>query len=204
MNIVLSLIALGIGVILHEYMHGWTADKFGDSTARLAGRLTLNPIAHIDLVGSIILPIFFLMTGLPGFGWAKPVPVNFGALRNPKRDMIWVGLAGPATNIVIATIGSVVLRIGFVNPASILETFLIDLVVINLILAIFNMVPIPPLDGSRIVMGLLPDRLAYEYGKLERVGFIILIFLLYMGMFTKILGPVVNSITQIFLGHSYM
>jgi len=204
MNLVLALIALGISVIMHEYMHGWTAEKFGDSTARIAGRLTFNPLAHIDPLGSILLPLLLAWQHLPILGWAKPVPVNFNALRNPKRDMIWVGLAGPAINMVIAIIGSLILRTGIVNPSSLLETFLMNLVVINLVLGIFNLIPIPPLDGSRVVMGILPDRISYEYAKLERFGFFIIIILLYMGVLSNFLMPIVNWLTTIFLGHSYM
>jgi len=203
MNILLSLVALGIAVIMHEYMHGWAAEKFGDPTARLAGRLTLNPLAHIDPLGSIILPLFFILTGLPGIGWAKPVPVNFQALRNPRRDMIWVALAGPLTNVVLASIASILLRSGIINPSSLLQTLLVNIVIINLLLAIFNLIPIPPLDGSRILMGILPPSIAYRYSRLEPIGFFIVIFLLYMGLLKLIILPIVNTLAVLFLGRGF-
>jgi len=203
MNIFISLVALLIAVVLHEYSHGWVAERFGDPTARLAGRLTLNPLAHLDPLGSVILPLIFILTGLPGFGWAKPVPVNFQALRNPKRDMIWVALAGPLTNIILALIASILLRIGIINPSSLLETLLVNIVIINLILAIFNLVPIPPLDGSRIVMGILPASIAYRYSKLEPIGFFIVIFLLYIGFLSGFILPIVYSLVRLFLGRGF-
>lgn len=168
------IIVLGTAVILHECAHGWVALKFGDPTAKLLGRLTLNPLKHIDPIGTIVVPIITkLALGFP-FGWAKPVPVNFANLRNPKKDMIFVALAGPAVNIILAVVAS------FLVPFS--PTLFKLAVVINLLLAFFNMIPIPPLDGSRVVAGLLPISLARQYLYLEPFGFVIVLVFLQFGV----------------------
>lgn len=182
---------LGTAVILHEYAHGWAALKLGDPTAKILGRLTLNPIKHIDPIGTILVPIITKLTlGFP-FGWAKPVPVNFANLRNPKQDMIFVALAGPATNIVLALIATLLL------PLS--PDLFIMAIGINLMLAIFNMIPIPPLDGSRVVAGLLPTPLARQYLYLEPFGFIILLVLIQVGAF-NFLGYFVMTLIKILVG----
>ncbi len=181
-------------VILHECAHGWVADKLGDPTARMAGRLTLNPIKHIDPVGTVILPALLLLIRSPVlFGWAKPVPVNFHNLHHPKRDMMWVGLAGPAVNILLAVILSLLLKFDLS-----LGTYqLISAAIfVNLVLAIFNMIPIPPLDGSRLVMSLLPTKLAYAYARLETYGIFIVFFLLYFGLLEQIVWPIVVSVAK--------
>ena len=161
---------LASAVIFHECAHGWVALQLGDPTAKLMGRLTLNPLKHIDPIGTIVIPIFTTITlGFP-FGWAKPVPVNFTNLHNPKRDMIFVALAGPAVNIAIAVAASFLL--------SFAPHFFSVMIMVNLMLAIFNLTPVPPLDGSRVVAGLLPNDLARKYLYLEPFGFIIVIILL--------------------------
>lgn len=194
MDILFSLILFFLAVVIHEFSHGWVAYKLGDPTAKYSGRLTLNPLAHIDPVGTIILPILLIISNSPVlFGWAKPVPVNFFGLRNPKKDMIWVGLAGPVANILLAIIISLIIKIRFLPlPLEILQQFMI----LNLVLATFNLIPIPPLDGSRVAMGLLPSRLAYQYIKLEPFGFIIIIMLLYLGLFNLIIWPIVLTILK--------
>lgn len=186
------IFVLGTAVILHECAHGWVALKFGDPTAKLLGRLTLNPFKHIDPIGTVLVPIITKLTlGFP-FGWAKPVPVNFANLNNPKRDMIFVALAGPAVNIVLALVASVFL--------SFAPKIFSLAVVINLMLATFNMMPIPPLDGSRVVAGLLPTSLARKYLYLEPFGFIIVIVLLQSGAL-DFLGGFVMVMAKILIGN---
>jgi len=192
-EILFILIILFSAIILHEYAHGWSAYKFGDPTAKLAGRLTLNPIKHIDPIGTLILPGILLTLRFMGvetfvFGWAKPVPVDFRRLRNPKQNMIWVALAGPAVNIILAIIFSQVLRLSLSPQAS---QMIALAVFINLLLAVFNMIPIPPLDGSRLVMGLLPNQLARPYAGLEKYGILIVVALLYLGLFEIAVFPVI-------------
>jgi len=194
---IFSIMLFFLAVVIHEFAHGWMAYKLGDPTAKHSGRLTLNPIAHIDPIGTVILPLFLIMTGSPIlFGWAKPVPINFRALHNPKKDMIWVGLAGPGANIILAIIISLIikLKVAFI-PFQILEYFM----ALNLVLAIFNLIPIPPLDGSRVVMGLLPTKLAYQYIQLERFGFIIIVIMLYLGLFQIIIWPIVLTILKLLI-----
>lgn len=170
----------------------------GDPTAKAAGRLTLNPLAHIDLIGTIIFPVFlFYLTSRMGspfvFGWAKPVPVNFYNLRNPKRDMMWVGLAGPASNLLMAIGISILLKIGLIPHNPIIDSFIL----INLILAVFNIIPVPPLDGSRVLMGLLPRDYARSYSRLEPYGFIVLIALIYLGVLHAVIWPIVIYLSRI-------
>lgn len=193
-QIIKILLILFSAIVLHEYAHGWVANRLGDPTARIAGRLTLNPLKHIDPIGTLLLPGILIALRLMGhdtfvFGWAKPVPVNFLRLRNPKRDMIWVGLAGPAINVVLAVGFAQLLRLEMS-----LENFqlVVLAIFINLLLAVFNMIPIPPLDGSRLVMGLLPDRLSVHYMRLERYGILLVILLLYFGIFESVIIPVVD------------
>jgi len=192
LDIVIVVAILFMAIILHEYAHGWMAFQRGDPTAKLAGRLTLNPIKHIDPIGTILLPGILIGLRMMGhnvfvFGWAKPVPVNFGQLRKPKQDMILVALAGPIINIIIAVLFSQLL---LVIPLKYFH-FVVLGIFINLLLAIFNMIPIPPLDGSRVVMGLLPNRLAYQYARLERYGILIVVALLYLGLFERVVLPVI-------------
>ena len=188
----ISLVIFFAAVVIHEYAHGLAALWFGDNTAKYEGRLTLNPVAHIDPIGTILLPIFLIISKSPViFGWAKPVPINYWGLRNPKRDIIWVGLAGPLANIGLAFILSLFLKADF-GLSAYFVILLKQAVWINLVLAVFNLIPIPPLDGSRVAMGLLPSRLGALYASIEPYGFIILIVLLYMGFFDRFVGPVVN------------
>lgn len=190
MALLASLLIFFSAVVIHECSHAFVAYKLGDSTAKRMGRLTLNPIAHIDPFGTVVLPILLILMKAPVlFGWAKPVPINFASLHNPKRDMIWVGLAGPASNLLFALIASLLLKAGLKNipvAAFILESMM----VLNVVLAVFNLIPLPPLDGSRVLVGLLPMRFAMFVIQLERYGFLILFALLYLGLFNKIVWPI--------------
>ncbi|MFH0783276.1 MAG: site-2 protease family protein [Pseudomonadota bacterium] len=189
---------------MHEFAHGFIAYRLGDPTAKMAGRLTLNPLKHLDPIGTIAF--FFIK-----FGWAKPVPVNAGYFRNPKQDMLWVALAGPATNLGLAVISAIFTK-GIWLLASMLpyspaaEAILLPLgamlvasVWINLVLAIFNFLPIPPLDGGRILAGLLPDRLADSYRQLERYGFIIVLILAFSGLLSKAVLPIISFVNNLLL-----
>jgi len=194
--IICFVLVLFFSIVLHEYAHGWTANKLGDPTAKEAGRLTLNPLKHIDPIGTLLLPgilVAMKMMGYPSviFGWAKPVPVNFVRLRHPKTDMIWVGLAGPAVNLIIAAVAS---RFISVDASTKIFDLLYDTVYVNLSLAVFNMIPVPPLDGSRLVAGILPNRLAIPYMRLESYGLLIVFALLYLGVFGKFILPVVDQL----------
>jgi len=187
-----------LAITCHEVSHGYIAWRFGDPTAKMLGRLTLNPIKHIDIIGTIMVFVI-------GIGWAKPVPVVFENLRHPKKDMIWVAAAGPITNLLLATISAILLRglVTFVSPAAagsplamVVEPLVLMLafsVYINLLLAIFNMFPIPPLDGGRVLMGLLPDRQAATLSRLEPYGMMIIIVLVF---FTNIFSYVVAPALQ--------
>lgn len=198
-----SIFIFLMAVTFHEVAHGWMANLLGDPTAKLCGRLTLNPLAHLDPIGSLLLPFFMIVMGSPVvFGWAKPVPVNFYNLRNPRQDMIWVSLAGPCANILLAIFFAFLLNLlDFLSPTS--RLFLFTAVLVNLILAIFNMIPIPPLDGSRIISGLLSYRYAYYFSQLEPYGFLILCFLLWMGLFSGFILPLAMRIATSLCGGGY-
>jgi Zn-dependent protease len=182
-------------ITVHEVAHGWVASKLGDNTAKYLGRLTLNPISHIDLVGTIIVPAVLMVLGGFMFGWAKPVPVNWNNLKNPKQDMVYVALAGPFANLLMALAWAVLMKIGYTlgNSYEFISLPLIYMgyagIFINLVLMVLNLLPILPLDGGRVLAGLLPNKASALYSKLERFGFPILIVIIAMGWLSKILGP---------------
>ncbi|MGE8142088.1 site-2 protease family protein [Novosphingobium sp. NPDC080210] len=181
------VIPLIIAIVFHEVAHGWTARALGDPTAAQLGRLTLNPVKHVDPFGTIILPGMLKLAGLPVFGWAKPVPVVKGRLRNPRRDMMIVAAAGPGSNLVMALIGAVALGLvmrGFAAEAepslavSFLAANLFNFILLNIFLALFNLLPIPPFDGGHIVEGLLPPQAARQYAAMHSKALLIMILLL--------------------------
>lgn len=181
MNLIIYITVLLFSVVIHEVCHGLIADKCGDSTAKDSGRLTLNPVSHLDPIGSILMPLFAFITHLPVPAWAKPVPVNPYNLNNPGKDMVKVAISGPLSNIGLAIVSSIVLRSSLIPQGSYLEHLFLCFVIANFLLAIFNLIPIPPLDGSRIMAYLLPPQTSFMVSRLEPFGFIILILLLYSG-----------------------
>lgn len=192
-------------ITVHEVAHGWVASKFGDQTAKMMGRLTLNPIKHIDPIGTILVPGLLLFFGGVIFGWAKPVPVDWRNLRHPRRDMALVALAGPLTNFAMAVCWAVLLSVivKTADPQSGAGFILFHMaragVVINIVLMVLNLLPIPPLDGSRVVSACLPPRISAVYGRLEQFGLIIIIILLFTGVLGKILLPAVNYMYELLI-----
>ncbi len=183
-------------IVFHEYAHGLVAYKLGDNTPKASGRLTINPIKHIDMAGTIILPILLIIITHGKFviGYAKPVPINPNHFKNPKRDIMWVGLAGPLSNLLSAIILFILLRSGV---KGIIENAVQYGIVINLIFFIFNLIPIPPLDGSRIISALLPYKSAYKYLKLETAGIITIIMLLISGMINWFITPILRALLDV-------
>lgn len=227
-QISISAIPILLAVVLHEVAHGWVANRRGDPTARMMGRLTLNPLPHIDPIGTILIPIFLLIStgGRFVLGYAKPVPVNFMNLRRPKEDMIWVAGAGPATNLVLAIACGALFRLitamdpslllrlrtgggpsGWSDPAAIilipLLLMLLEGVKWNVVLAVFNMIPIPPLDGGRVMVGLLPPHQSEAWASIEPFGFFIIIALVFLdplGFWSGIISPLIDSMMRLILG----
>ena len=180
-RIALAAIPIILAITFHEAAHGYAALYFGDDTAKRAGRLTLNPLKHIDPFGTVILPIILVLTTGYTFGYAKPVPVDWRALRNPKRDMIWVAAAGPAMNVALATVSALLLLFAIHLPpdaAASVGNILLRSVELNFVLALFNLLPLPPLDGGTVIAGILPDVLARPYLRLGRFGMTLLILML--------------------------
>lgn len=223
-TIAVMAIPLVLAIVLHEIAHGYVAFLKGDDTAKAMGRLSLNPLVHVDFFGTIVLPlVFFYSTGML-FALAKPVPVNFFNLRRPKEDMVWVAAAGPGTNLALALVSALLIKIitavfpetdlyiGFMNQSLIPSTasavlfpivgMLYYSVVLNVILAIINLIPIPPADGGRIMVGLLPLKAANAYNKIEPIGIILLIVLIMFdpfGVTHKILGPIITTIVNLLI-----
>jgi Zn-dependent protease len=189
-----------LGLTIHEFAHGWAADRLGDQTARLQGRLSLNPLAHLDPIGTLAIVLI-------GFGWAKPVPVDYRYLRHPRRDMMLIAAAGPVSNLVLATGMAACVRL---TPWQSLGADLVWLIVpvllmlrtgvwVNVLLAVFNLLPIPPLDGSRVVSGLLPLRQALVYNRLEPYGFLIIFVLFFTGVLDPVFGVAIRTVSRALL-----
>lgn len=222
-TLVISLFVLLFAITIHEAAHGWAASKFGDDTARSMGRVTLNPVAHIDPFGTVLLPLLLVLMKAPPFGWAKPVPVNPYNLRNPRKDNLWISAAGPMANILVAVASMLaILLIKLASPgvAHFLRSFLSGRgglprgfypleglavilfygVLVNTYLVVFNLIPVPPLDGSGVLMGLLSESAAQKYDRLRPYGFLIVLGLIYMGVLSFIIRPIEIMIyTLIFL-----
>jgi len=204
-RIIVQFAVVLFAISVHESAHAWAADKFGDPTARLQGRVTLNPIAHIDLIGTIIFPILLAVVGAPVFGWAKPVMVNPYNLRNRRRDGMFIAAAGPVSNILVS-LGIIFLMLAFSNPilATTSPTVLLlikiaaYLLMINIFLAVFNLIPIPPLDGSGILEGLLKGQALLWYEKIKPYGFFILMLIIYTHVFDKIANTIFSLLFKVF------
>lgn len=199
-SIAIAALPVVLAITLHEAAHGYAARHFGDPTAWMEGRITANPLKHIDPVGTVLVPLLILIVSTGGFlfGWAKPVPVNFGNLKNPKRDMLWVAAAGPGANLVMALGWAALMKLAWVLPLNYFSLPLARMaeigILINLSLMLLNLLPLPPLDGGRIAVSLLPHRLAWRFAQLERWGFPILLVLLFTGILGAVLRPLLAAV----------
>ena len=196
-RVFIQFVVLLFSLTVHEMAHAWTADRLGDPTARLQGRVSLNPIVHADPIGTVLFPLLALISGAPLIGWAKPVPVNVRNLKRARRDYVLVAAAGPASNLALAVTASVLLAVLPVSPQTLdsanvsvpIATILSLTMLLNVLLAVFNMIPIPPLDGGNVLAGLLPYRLAVEVKRVRPYGFVMLYLLLFTGGFEKLVLP---------------
>ncbi len=203
-QIFISFIVLLFSLTVHEMAHAWTADRLGDPTARILGRVSLNPMVHADPIGTIVFPLIAMVSNAPLIGWAKPVPVNPRHLSQPRRDFVLVAAAGPASNLVMALAAAIVLRLVTVTPVTLgepnvsapLASLLVHLEQLNVLLAVFNMIPIPPLDGGNVLAGLLPPRLAMAFNQVRPYGVLLLYALMFTGTLTLLIVPPYRLITS--------
>jgi len=194
-----AAVILVLSLSFHEAAHAWTADRLGDPTARMLGRLTLNPLSHIDWIGTVLFPLLAMYSGLPIIGWAKPVPVNMMNLRHPRRDFAVVAVAGPISNLILAVAGAAVLMVipggaTALASGSSVASFLVMAVVVNVLLAVFNMIPVPPLDGGNVLAGLVPEEMARVVDQLRPYGFLVLYALMLTGVLSAITWPIQRAI----------
>jgi Zn-dependent protease len=187
--VLIQFTVLVLSLSVHEAAHAWTADRLGDPTARLLGRVTLNPTAHVDPIGTVLFPLIAMLSHVPILGWAKPVPVNLRNLRHARRDYMLVAAAGPASNLLLATLTALVW--GLLSPAQggLLSLMLEVLLRLNVLLAVFNMIPVPPLDGGNVLAGLLPARLAVQLDRVRPWGFLVLYALMFTGLLWRLVIP---------------
>ena len=190
-----------VAIVFHEVAHGWVAYRLGDPTAAVMGRLTLNPLSHIDIIGTVLLPALLIWAGGPVFGYAKPVPVDYDNLKDPRRDMIRVALAGPGANLVLALLSLLLVKLMMLSGSPVngaVSSFIwytcLTSVRINVMLAVFNILPVPPLDGGRVLVGLLPEQQAMQVDRIEPFGFIIVVALLMTGALTYTLVPIMDFV----------
>jgi len=203
-QIFIVLIVLLFSLTVHEASHAWTADRLGDPTARLLGRVSLNPLVHVDPIGTIVFPLIAAISGAPLIGWAKPVPVSVGRLGHPRRDYMIVAAAGPASNLVLALVAATVLRLLTITPVTLGEasisapvaSLLSRMRYVNVLLAVFNMIPIPPLDGGNVLSGLLPRSLVPTFNLIRPYGFMLLYALMLTGTLSVLVGPPYTFITS--------
>lgn len=191
-QVLVAFLVLLVSLTFHEAAHAWSADRLGDPTARLLGRLSLNPAVHVDMIGTVVFPLIAMLTGFPLIGWAKPVPVDTRHLRAPRRDFALIALAGPVSNLVLAIAGAIVVHVlAQVGPAAelLLNAFM-RFVMINVLLAVFNLIPIPPLDGGNVLMGILPASAAAVIDRLRPYGFLLLYVLMLSGALSIVVWPV--------------
>jgi len=221
LTISFQLVALLVSVAVHESAHGMVALHFGDRTARDLGRISWNPLRHLDPIGSVLVPLMLAITGAPVFGWARPVPVHAENLGRPRRDMAWVSAAGPVSNLALAGLAAALLmalKAAFPGVGSVIETyaftgsvsafglqpavafFLVSLVIINVVLAVFNLIPVPPLDGAGVLSGFLSERLAAGFNQLGKLGFVLVLALLWLGAFDVMLRPILAWTFKFLLG----
>jgi Zn-dependent protease len=192
-------VILVLSLSFHEAAHAWTADRLGDPTARMLGRLTLNPLSHIDWIGTVLFPLLAIYSGLPIIGWAKPVPVNMMNLRHPRRDFALVAVAGPISNLILAVTAAAILMVipggtTAIASGTSLASFVVMAVVVNVLLAVFNMIPVPPLDGGNVLAGLVPEETARVIDQLRPYGFLVLYALMLTGVLRAITWPIQRAI----------
>jgi Zn-dependent protease len=198
LELLIAFVILISSLTFHEAAHAWTANKLGDPTARVLGRLTLNPAVHVDVIGTIVFPLIAMVTGFPLIGWAKPVPVDMRNLRHPRRDFAIVAAAGPISNLILAAGGAILFTAWSADAASetreLIASALVRFVLLNVLLAVFNMIPVPPLDGGNILMGVVPESLAVAIDKLRPWGFLVLYALMLSGALSAIIFPVQRAV----------